>query len=244
MKPVQKHRTASLVAEQIKHFMEEHQLKPGDRLPTERELTEMLRVGRTSLREGLRLLEADGLIEVKAGEGIFAGRLSVDYFLRPVSVSSLLRISERETLELLHLRKVIEAEAASLAATHAKASECRTLEKIAARIGECITDGAKFIPNDVAFHIALVRASGNSVFSRFYMAVIDMLVAQERLTVQVPGVMKRAYEDHLAIASAIASRNPRLAYEEVVKHLDGVAQAYEKASRSAIDLTGSGGSGT
>ncbi|MGE5587793.1 MAG: FadR/GntR family transcriptional regulator [Clostridia bacterium] len=243
MKPVQKHRTASLVAEQIKHFIEEHQLKPGDRLPTERELTEMLRVGRTSLREGLRLLEADGLIEVKAGEGIFAGELSVDYFLRPVSVSSLLRISARETLELLHLRKVIEAEAALLAATHAKASECRTLEKIAARIGECINDASKFIPNDMTFHITLVRASGNTVFSRFYLAVIDMLVAQERLTVRVPGVMKRAYEDHLAIARAITKRDPKLAYEEVMKHLDGVAQAYEKAAASVVDFTGSGASG-
>lgn len=236
MKPVQKHRTASLVAEQIRQFMEERQLKPGDRLPTERELTEMLKVGRTSLREGLRLLEADGLIEVRAGEGIFAGELSVDYFLRPVAVTSLLRISARETRELLHVRKILEAEAASLAARHAKDSECETLERIAKRIGESLDDPSKFIPNDMTFHITLVKSSGSTVLSRLYLAVIDMLVAQERLTVRLPGVMQKAFEDHLAIVRAIAKRDPSLAYEEVVRHLDGVTEAYERALASAAEL--------
>lgn len=159
----------------------------GKWLPPERSLAERLGVSRTALREALKRLESQGLVDVHHGIGIQV----VDCLHKAVHTSVTLRIPDRRRRlqQLMEARLLIEPEVARLAAQRATQAQRRQLREIQMKLGDAKTteEAAKL---DVAFHHALAHAAGNEVFALMLDAVAELDRESRRLTIARYGVEK------------------------------------------------------
>ena len=110
VKPIKTKKIYEEIVEQIKELFAQGDLKPGDKLLSEREFAERLQVSRASVREALSALEAMGLIEIKPGEGTFIRQMGVSSIIEPLAL--LLLMEKDQVFELFELRKILEVEAA------------------------------------------------------------------------------------------------------------------------------------
>lgn len=197
---------------------------PGDRLPNERELGELLRVGRSTVREALRTLELQGLIEVRPGRsgGIFVAEPSG----RNVgeALETLLRFRPPSRGELLEFRVSFEGETAWWAARRATPEEVQRLTSLATAVAEAAGDGAweRLAEHDVAFHEAVADAARNQV----RVAVMQAINHPLREAVQAMGagadarMMAAVADDLRAIAAAIRDGDADAARDRMREHVE------------------------
>lgn len=128
----------------------------GSKLPTEKQLTESFQVGRTTLREAVRVLAHEGLVVSRQGSGVYVAADTVSTELeRRLGVASL--------LDILHARYALETHAARLAAGNRSAADLRRLESLLAERDSHPSGSARFVEIDLEYHRAIVIASGNEV---------------------------------------------------------------------------------
>lgn len=216
------------VAEQLLGQIGARRLKPGDVLPPERELTESFGVGRSSIREALRMLESQGVISAVNG-----GSFVVAEAANPLnsSLRLMFTLDDRTGIhDLFELRRILEVEAAALAAArhgpgHLDEMEA-AIEEMAASLSD--TGGDRFIEADLRFHLAVAEATGNRLVLHSMHAVRDV-VRRALLTVFViPQSPESAVVEHRAIRAAIASGDPSRARQEMTNHLVRVESDVEK----------------
>lgn len=156
--PIKSTRVYEQVVEQIKKMIINGTLRKGDKLPTERDLAEQLQVSRTSVREALRALEVIGLVESRQGAGNYIKESFGDNLFEPMSMMFLLE--KGAPLEILEFRKVLEVEAAVLAAKRINEEEVETLGKLLDEMKAC-ADEDRSIILDKEFHFTIAKASKN-----------------------------------------------------------------------------------
>ena len=166
---VRKNKVYEEVARQIERLILK-KLKPGDKLPSERELAEMLQVSRSSIRDAIRGLELMGLVEPRQGAGTIVREISADTLVNPFA--NTLKRKQAMVGELLDFRKMLEPPLAARAATHASADEMAEMEDILKRQQEKLSRGETTIAEDAEFHYSIALASGNSVVLK----VLDILM--------------------------------------------------------------------
>lgn len=214
---VRKSRRYEQVAEQIQRLIVKGVLKPGDRLPPERELVVKFGVGRSSIRDAIRTLEVMGIVEPRQGHGTIVRDLSADSLVVPLA-SVLLR--KRELVaELLDVRRMIEPALAGRAAANATEEEIARLEDILRRQAEKVRRGEQCIEEDSEFHYAIALAARNSVVLRVLDVLMDLLRESRARSLQVPGRPERSYAGHRRILRAIKRRDGRAAESAVRQHL-------------------------
>jgi GntR family transcriptional repressor for pyruvate dehydrogenase complex len=222
------------IVAQIREQLAEGQLKPGDQLPSERDLAEQFQVSRASVREAMRALEFMGLVKIKSGDGTYVAS-SVDCLLSPLS-STILR------QDLLHdvfeARKLLEPEIAALAAKRAGPQEIEHLEAILTDQAQQIAAGESGVEADTAFHSMLAQAARNTVFLRLNESIVDSLRESRERSLRVPGRAPRSLEGHRAILKAIRSRNAAQAKRAMLVHLTAMEQ---NILRSTGNNDGDGG---
>ena len=199
-------------AEQIRALIVDGQLRPGDRLPSERDLVVKLAVSRTSIREALRSLEIRGLLEVRAGEGAFVRELPLEAVIDPLATTLLNR---RSLLELLEVRRILEPGIAALAAQRAQAGDIDEMKRILAEIEHRLATGATTTPSKsiISFHRVITRATGNSLIQRLMDTISGLLSASMRETLRIRGRPGRSLKGHRQILAAIESKDPAAARE-------------------------------
>lgn len=158
---VKRRSTAELVMNEILDTIMTGELKPGDRLPPERELTKMFGVGRSTLREATSALVRMGCLEVIQGKGTF---LKKDFEpARPLTM----RLSDFQAaaniFDLIEIREILECNGVMLAARRADAKHIHRVKESLLRMKQAANDAQKFLEYDFDFHIALARASGNAM---------------------------------------------------------------------------------
>jgi GntR family transcriptional repressor for pyruvate dehydrogenase complex len=164
---VKRTRSSDDVVTQIKDAIIGGQLKTGDRLPSERELCRLFGVSRPTLREGLRTLEALGVIEIRPGAagGIFTSEPQGDHL--GAALGALLRFRGATVHELAEFRVSFESETASWAAQRAEPEDIERLEALAERFAELAREEGLpwpvLVEIDLAFHEAIAEASKNAV---------------------------------------------------------------------------------
>jgi GntR family transcriptional repressor for pyruvate dehydrogenase complex len=216
---------------QIKQMVYEGQLKKGDKLPSERELTTLLGVSRTSIREAFRALELLGLIESRQGEGTFiSDRPLGNKIFEPLSLLFMLEDGAKN--EFIDVRLMIEAECASRAALNASQEEVDVLLDCLEQFEKHADDQERCIEFDRRFHFTLVQAGRSVLLYQLYMAVSDVLnkhIAEARLAlVRDRANISVLNEQHRDIYGAIAARSQIKARATVVRHLQFVkAQLYK-----------------
>ncbi len=224
LEPVRRTTLREVAAGQIRNIILEGRLKPGDRLPSERELVDRLCMSRASVREALRSLEFGGLLEVRAGEGAFVREVPVEAVLDPLSTSL---VNRRSLLELLETRQILEPEIAALAAERAGPGDVAEMEQILSEIGDRLNAGRYdfAVQSIVAFHRAITRATGNRLMQRVMDAIGELLIQSMRETLRIPGRPARSLEGHRQILAAIRRGDAAAARSAMSSHIRGVEQA-------------------
>src|SRR5229473_5381143 len=129
--------------------------KSGDRIPPERQLGQLLGVGRASLREALKALEIMGMIETRLGDGTYVCPRS-DFLARPL-LWAITGSSETEADELIEARKLIEGELVGLAAERATSEELKDIGESLDRMEQALAKPEEFLRADIDFHLAIAK---------------------------------------------------------------------------------------
>jgi GntR family transcriptional repressor for pyruvate dehydrogenase complex len=218
--PVRKTKVYEQVASQLQKFIRSGQLKPGDKLPPERELAEMLHVSRDSLRDGIRALELVGLVEPRQGEGNVVHEPSADSLINPLTT---LLLHQRELVgDLLEFRRMIEPTLARRAAKNASPEDLTYMEDIVRRQKEKVDRGELAIEEDSEFHYAIARAAKNSVVLKVLDVFMDLLRESREKSLQVQGRLQKSLEGHRQIVQAIQRHDPAAAENAMRRHLERI----------------------
>jgi GntR family transcriptional regulator, transcriptional repressor for pyruvate dehydrogenase complex len=225
--PIERRNTYELVAESLLALISERHLKPGDTLPTERELMQHYGVGRSSVREALRMLESRGLISA-GGSGAFA----VADFRNPLndSLSLLLAVEEGSLRELFEVRRIVEGEAVALATERGEEVHLDRMRAATELMREGLGNRDEYIEADVAFHLTIAEATQNRMILHLMHAIRDQLERALGSIYKIPGSPERSIEDHGLIIEAMEAGKPDEARERMREHLARVEEAVEAAT--------------
>ncbi len=197
-------------------------LKPGDKLPSERELAEMLQVSRSSIRDAIRGLELMGLVEPRQGAGTIVRGLSAESLLNPFA--NALKHRQELVSELLDFRKMLEPPLAARAATHASPEEISEMEEILQRQEERLSDGEAAIAEDAEFHYNIALASGNSVVLKLIDMVMDLLRDTRERSLQLEGRPQKSLAGHRRILAAIKRHDAEAAKAAMRRHIEDIEE--------------------
>jgi DNA-binding FadR family transcriptional regulator len=223
--PIAKQKTYELIADQLLGEIGTR-LRPGDTLPTERELTASFKVGRSSVREGLRMLESKGVIE-PVGNGTFV----VAELRSPLnrSLALLLSLEEANLRELYELRRMLEGEAAALAATRRSDTDLATMSRAIEDMAEGLDDRDTYAAADVRFHVAVAAATGNRVALHAMHAIRDLLERALEQVYGIPGSAAKSLGQHREILVAIEAGEAEEARGRMRTHLTRVEREIHEA---------------
>jgi GntR family transcriptional repressor for pyruvate dehydrogenase complex len=226
--PVSRQKTYELVAERLLALISSRRLEPGDVIPSERELVQLYGVGRSSIREALRMLESKGVIKSR-GNGSFA----VAEFANTLnySLDFLLSVDEADYGELFEVRRILEGEAAALAATRRTEEDLERIEAAIAAMEAGLGSEEGFITADLRFHLTIAEASGNRLIARLMEAIRSLLQRSLSSAYHIPGSPEGAVVLHRLILQAIAAGRPEEARQRMQEHV----------SRVERDITGASG---
>jgi GntR family transcriptional repressor for pyruvate dehydrogenase complex len=232
IEPIKKSRLSEEVLRRLKAMIIDGTFKPGDQLPSERELSEMFQVSRASIREALRILETLGFLEAKVGVGggTFVKEVSIDALVNPFS--ELLGSEKELIMEMLDFRRVLETEIARSAAEQRTDDDLRHIEETIEQMRKNITSGGIGVEGDTAFHDAVAEASGNRVFRKMLSMAKSLLVQTRRTTLEIPGQPEKSVIDHREIFEAIRAGDGDLAAARMNEHL---VKARRNAERREAD---------
>lgn len=223
----------------VKSMLSSGRLKPGDRLPIEKDLAAELQVSRGSLREGVRALSTMGILETRQGAGTFVTQLEPAALL--TAMEFWVGLQDGERADQVHtVRRALETEAAAAAAASITAEELQEAELILQRAREAIdatpTDHNGAMQSDIEFHRLIAGASRNHVLS----ALIETVS-----TKTVRGRMWRSIHDregllathreHLGILDALRKNDPERARTRMANHLYAVEDYVTAIPASALD---------
>ena len=217
LETIQKTKVYEEVAAQLERLIVEGVLRPGDKLPPERELAERFDVSRSAVREAIRSLELKGLVEPRPGEGTLVRTPSIDSLLNPLA--SLLGQKRELVKELLEVRQMIEPPLAARAARNASPEDIEHLEKILERQREKVARQELAIEEDSEFHYTIAQASKNSVILKVVDMMMDILRESRERSLQVEGRREKSLAGHRRIVNAIKRREPEDAEEAMRQHL-------------------------
>ncbi len=205
------------VARQLeRHITEE--LKPGDLLPPERQLVQMLGVSRSSVRDAIRSLELKGLIEPRQGIGTVV--CSPDAVPGPLATALLEK--RKMIAELLDVRNMIEPPLAGRAALHVSRDEIAEMEEILVRQEAKVRGGGLGIDEDSEFHYNIALASDNSAVLKIVDVLMDLLRETRERTLQVEGRQEKSLAGHHRILSALKRGDAEAAEAAMRRHLQEV----------------------
>lgn len=224
--PIDRRKTYELVAERLIQQIGAGQLKPGDVLPTERELVQAYRVGRSSVREALRMLESQGLIAAN-GNGTF----SVAELRNPLNstLDLLVTLDAASYAELFEVRRFVEGESAALAAQRRTKPQLRRMESEIEAMVHGLASEEQFIQADLRFHLTVAESTRNRVLVYLMHAIRDLLQRSLSSAYHIPGSPERAIEMHRVIVESIAAKDPEEARQRMQEHVTRVERDIARA---------------
>ncbi|CEP67690.1 Transcription regulator HTH, GntR [Moorella glycerini] len=222
------------VVDEIKKSIFEGRMKPGDRLPAERELAEMLGVSRTSVREALKMLAAEGLVSIRHGQGAFISEQDPDEYLK--RFASHLPVNRDTVLHLFEVRKVLEPQAARWVAERASQADIQELASMVTttreQLGRLRSGRLSLLAgHDSNFHYRLAQATGNTVLVRLMHSMLDLLADSRSRSLAIPGRGERSVDEHYEIVKALINRDGEGAAAAMLRHLEDVEEQVVAAWR-------------
>jgi GntR family transcriptional repressor for pyruvate dehydrogenase complex len=213
--PVERRQLYVLVADELAGQIR-RTLQPGDPIPPERELAELYEVGRSSVREALRMLESRGVIERRGG-GAFVVAAHRNPFSQPLLL--VIESDDVDGAQLLDTRRMLEAEAAALAAERHSPAQLAALNGSIAEMKRTLDSLEEFVAADIRFHLTLAEASGNRVILNLMQAIRERLEEMFDTVYRFPGGPAHSVAQHRQIAAAVARRDAPRARRLMTNHI-------------------------
>lgn len=205
---------------QIEDLIESGRLKVGDHLPPERELAGIFKVSRHSVREAIRILEQRQILKSRPGSGTFVVTEDEASLLEFLTYS--LRRKKSILLEIFQLRRMLEPQIAALAAQKATAECIGEIENAQQAYQAVQNDPKGLKEKDQLFHLALARATGNTVLLKVMERLTDILGESRMELSQRTARQQVSIKGHARIMAAIRQRNVDAANHAMKTHLDEI----------------------
>jgi GntR family transcriptional regulator, transcriptional repressor for pyruvate dehydrogenase complex len=218
--PMKKESLGQQVVSRILELVRTGNLRPGDRLPPERELIEIFRISRPSLREALRALSILGVVESRHGGGAFITDLEARTLLAPLDF--FLSLSPSNFDDAFESRRIVEVEIVRKAATNASPEDVSELNAMIAAHATVSNDPIGFRILDSRFHDKLSVIGGNAILQRIAYGLYNLGLDTRRRATAEPGVIAQSTKDHIRIVEAISARDQTRAGEAMKTHLANI----------------------
>jgi len=205
------------ILERIKSALMRGDLKPGDYLPSETELTQSLGIGKSSVREAIKMLQAIGIVEVRRGHGTIIRREPGDPLVDPMAFGMIL--ARGMTRDVLEFRAMFEPAYTLQAMANATDEDHQQIQKAIEDMAAAITSGEQTSHHDVSFHRAILYSTHNPMTIRVGQTLLELCEAALETSMQT--LPETALNDHKAIYSAFQAGDA-----------EGVRKAIEQSAKS------------
>jgi GntR family transcriptional repressor for pyruvate dehydrogenase complex len=239
LRPVRRRNLSQTIAEVLAEEIAQGRLQPGERLRSERELSEAFEVSRSSVREAIKTLQSRGLVEGRQGEGTFVRRQGLDTLVQvPAGPFS---VTEAEVDSLFEVRELLEPGIARLAAERARPSDIAALARMLERQERLLESGRYTNKDDTRFHVRLAHITGNPVLIRLEEGIMLLLgdVRAPAFRAAAEGGLKVRLDRHWQILHAIESHDADAAAKAALHHLAGARATAIKVVRELESREGS-----
>lgn len=221
IKKIKSVRLSRNVTEQLIDLIMSGKISPGEKLPPEKKLMDSFGIGRSSLREAIRALEALGLVEVKVPEGTFVSENLADFFTKQLTLMS--KIGFDNISELIEARLTIETQIAILAAKKATPEDIEDLDKIITDMRNSTDDDIQFHKHDLSFHKKLSEMSRNSFLIQVMNILQEITSLWIKKVIPLEGTKPLAVEQHTKILESIKKRDAEGTFKAIDVHLKHVS---------------------
>jgi len=225
-KEVRVEKVSDKIVSQLIDLITDGQLLPGEKLPSERRLTELFGVGRSSLREALNTLETLGFIEIKKRRGNYVKSMDSAMPLNPLK--KIMQVDQKRIVELYEVRRSIEQSSAREAAERRTEEDLEAIRAAILKFRLPAGETAFSWDNEIGFHLSIARASHNFLRLHTLKSIFDF--AREFLEPVLHGFICNSerinivLEQHDSIYDAIRARDPETARQRMREHLFGTNQ--------------------
>lgn len=219
LKRVTKNTVAAQVINQLTDLIKDGAIKPGERLPSEREMSEQLGVSRPPLREALRALEYAGMLETRYGDGVY---VKSDVFpSEPAPLFS--NLLNRYTLEeMIEMRRIVEVAAVRMAIERATTEDLDMLQSIHNKAQRSVGNKDKFIECDLAFHSSIAEVARNSILFNTVQTMRKLMSEFNHELLEQKDFRLTVVDQHQRICDAIFRRDSEKAVQAMERHLENV----------------------
>jgi len=220
---------AQSVVNRILDLVRTGMLRSGDRLPSERELIDILSISRPSLREAIRALSTLGVVETSHGGGAYITDLKARTLLAPLDF--FLSLSQSNLADVFESRRIVEIEIVRKAAVNATAENVEMLDGMLVAHEKVLADPVGFRILDARFHAQLSEIAGNSVLERIAYGLYNMGLDIRRRATEDVALIRRSLGEHTAIVRAIEAGDGAAASAAMAAHLDHI----EASTRAVLE---------
>ena len=222
MGPIRAEYLTENVVRQLKSSILRGAIKPGERLPPERELASILGISRGSLRQALKALQVMGVLDVVHGSGAYLSDAAEAILRDPADL--LIPLRGHSFAEMYEARRALESESAACAALRASEDDIRKMRLVIDAMRSSAMTTRRFVDKDKDLHRHIALASGNSVFV-WFIDLLQKVLAKGQLTHARTERMHIINDEHERIVNAIETRDPITARDEMLAHLT-LSRAY------------------
>lgn len=213
-------RVSDSVAAQLTQLITKGAYQVGEKLPSERVLSDQFGVSRSSMREAIRGIESSGLVSSSHGVGVFVVKNTLDTPGAP----EILIFDDFTVPELFEVRRTLEGEAAALAANRKGAADTDEMERLLHECADPELTDAEFVQLDISLHQAVAKAAKNGLLAKLYGSLEPLLLEYSRRIIAIPGRREHAHNGHVAIVEAIVAGRARDARTAAVAHIRDVEE--------------------
>jgi GntR family transcriptional repressor for pyruvate dehydrogenase complex len=225
--PLPKQTLADNLASALKKYIINNRFYAGKKLPATSVLAKKFGVGMPTLREALKKLETVGAIEIKHGSGIFVGEnLNSMIFVNPIISDE--SPSKKHLLDLIEARMSLELSTADLAAKNAGGKDIEEMKRLLREAKLHINDDTILTKKNMAFHLAIASASGNTVYTHLVEVISKLFRIEQRLIIDIFKFRDEDHRQHLEIFEAIKQHDAEKAVNLMRDHLQCVRESILK----------------
>lgn len=224
-------RLPTQVVNHIREMIEKGVLKPGEKIPAEREFAQKLKISRASLRTGIGYMAAMGIMKVRHGVGTFVAEGPPE--IGKSSLGLLGALHAFKSWQMFEARLVLEGKMAALAAERGKEEHFTMLAEEVGEMYATVDDPEQYLIHDVRFHRTIAAASGNAILASLMETISSALYDSRRKTVRLTRSLKDSADVHREIYRAIHRRDAAEAQRLMERHIEHAKLAQDDEERSA-----------
>jgi GntR family transcriptional repressor for pyruvate dehydrogenase complex len=224
-----KKNTTGIIVEKLIELIRSKSLKPGDKLPPERELSETMQVSRPSLREALKSLEMMSIIRIRQGSGAFVNKLEPESVIDHLDI--VFTLDDSLYHDLYKARRALESAIARMAAENISDGELAEIEANIAKAAGAVRKPGEFLELDFQLHGLILKAAKNRILPVFIQSINKLNLIMREKTNSHLKIRQSSIRDHQAILEALRAKDPDKAAKAMEDHLYNVERGFDSLER-------------